>query len=697
MSPMGKSPKLYLSILIILIILTPGIIYLKLAKIISSYKIETLSFSVSNTKKETADIVLFDKEGRGNRHCKNISEILRKHSNNNETSNNSIQLLLDDVCSCTKNNNEGFSWNPSTLWTELKPRLRAALIKSVAISSRRGSMEEKMKSLQSNPLVLNWTTQILDVLSIYKLNKSIKVPSNPLVMERVLEVLLKRLHNPDKNPPLRIGIIGGSVTHGTGCGWNSLGLNLKGTRRVCPFPYPERLEHIINYIFMGEKYSGEKINKRNVVVVKNMAIAGTNSIVMRHLLEFNLWPDNESGPQDYDIIILSLGSNDGQGPFLPDMFTSEQKIIQILQNKRPCSDLPLVAMVEDNFMDATNTDHQTFRYHRDMVTASSWEGAMAISHGDILRDHLYHTNLSDTTIWNNNLHPGMEFHCGVALVLTWSLMNGLIKSCWDAKLMVEHDNPIEPRYGIPPPILEEKKNYTEYYTQWRTEQKERELICSQQHGFPQKTKGIKNSTTTGDNNTTQAVTNSQCAYSWLASKFNQATKQQVQHAVSSVATLIDGWVATGYPVKKPRRTFEATKKNASFTIQLENLRLSNINQMMIMYIKSYGNKWKNSQLLVEIYRGKNITATTINKINTGNDTVALSNNNTLILPTTIEWKVLSTVQLSGLHNSTTSVNYIEKIDLGNNLEKGDILQATFTLTDGAVFQINGLAVCNIVH
>lgn len=50
--------------------------------------------------------------------------------------------------------------------------------------------------------------------------------------------------------------------------------------------------------------------------------------------------------------------------------------------------------------------------------------------------------------------------------------------------------------------------------------------------------------------------------------------------------------------------------------------------------------------------------------------------------------------LTGFHNSTTSINYSNQVDLGDNLVVGSSVRATFTLTQGAKFQINGIAFCN---
>jgi hypothetical protein len=59
-----------------------------------------------------------------------------------------------------------------------------------------------------------------------------------------------------------------------------------------------------------------------------------------------------------------------------------------------------------------------------------------------------------------------------------------------------------------------------------------------------------------------------------------------------------------------------------------------------------------------------------------------------------EWFEMKRFELSGSHNATTSVNYSEQIDLGSKLQVGSSVRATFTVLQGAQFQVNGLALCH---
>jgi len=88
----------------------------------------------------------------------------------------------------------------------------------------------------------------------------------------------------------------------------------------------------------------------------------------------------------------------------------------------------------------------------------------------------------------------------------------------------------------------------------------------------------------------------------------------------------------------------------------------------LQYLKSYGPDWEDVRLDL-VVEGK------------------LDKNSE-------EWIELKKLELSGSHNSKTSVNYSEQIDLGSQLQVGSSVRATFTVVQGTQFQINGLALCH---
>jgi hypothetical protein len=89
--------------------------------------------------------------------------------------------------------------------------------------------------------------------------------------------------------------------------------------------------------------------------------------------------------------------------------------------------------------------------------------------------------------------------------------------------------------------------------------------------------------------------------------------------------------------------------------------------MMLLYLKSYGKDWENVRLSLLVEGSNN--------------------------PPSGDWGRLHETILEGFHDSKTSINYSYRIDLGDFLQAGGSIRATFTIISGGVFQVNGLAFC----
>ena len=67
----------------------------------------------------------------------------------------------------------------------------------------------------------------LKMLNSHRLKKAIKTRAHPFVMERVVEVILRRLADPIHNPPLKIAVFGGSVSCGRKSRRNKFGVGYR--------------------------------------------------------------------------------------------------------------------------------------------------------------------------------------------------------------------------------------------------------------------------------------------------------------------------------------------------------------------------------------------------------------------------------------------------------------------------------------
>ena len=93
-----------------------------------------------------------------------------------------------------------------------------------------------------------------------------------------------------------------------------------------------------------------------------------------------------------------------------------------------------------------------------------------------------------------------------------------------------------------------------------------------------------------------------------------------------------------------------------------------IQSITIFFMKSYGNRWKNSELQVKVFF---VPSTNIR------EQILLEERNIL-----------------GTHSKETSEMYTEEIILANPVDAGGILKLEASLVGGQTFKIMGVAVCS---
>ena len=432
-----------------------------------------------------------------------------------------------------------------SLWLQHKEQLRQATYES--ISEDCWNDPTAMRSFNDTAFD-DLFDRLYAALTPYRLHKSIKTEASPLVMEK--QQILSRRADPQQHPVVKIAVFGGSVTEGVESSKNRLGLPYQ-ERRWVSCSWPQKLQRLL-----------DRILGANVVLVKNYAVSSTTSDMAYSLLKFNLWPDPEHRPAEFDIVISAFSSNDGRA--LSEerglMHTSMQQFVRACQDLRPCSDLPLVIQLEDNMLDTFmgNNVMDGLLFSREMVETANWAGIMSLSYADAIRDFVYASDPSDTTLTEyNHCHPGLSFHTGVAWVVAWNLLNGMLSAC-DAPYMPEYNHP-EPRVGPSLPLLDEHLRSVAIASVWHQSKTDTTARCQAMHDDKE----------------------ASCPYSWVASRLHARTKEQVEATVRTVATHVDGWSGYGYQVRKPRRTWLGEGLFATFTIQLNNLTVP-INHLMIM-------------------------------------------------------------------------------------------------------------------
>jgi hypothetical protein len=302
-----------------------------------------------------------------------------------------------------------------------------------------------------------------------------------------------------------------------------------------------------------------------LVQVRNFAVGGSDSSIGAMSLEYNLFGTDMA---QMDIVISAYAANDLQSPIGLErdrIFEHMQQFHKTAKAQRPCSDLPLLIQLADVFEESLTAAttrggggsiRQSLRYSTEMLETTNWAGVYALSYPDVVRDVIYRNKFDTTLIEHGQLHPGLTFHTGIAWMIAYGLLDGSLLAC-DASVMMDHDK-AEPRMGISYPVLRNDLSPQDVPEIWNND-----TISLKQRCLLNQTSGPS------------------CEYLFMANRLGASTAEEVRSAIKQIATNIDGWDGVGYPVKKPRRTWQAMHENATFTIQLTNL-TNPINRMLVL-------------------------------------------------------------------------------------------------------------------
>jgi len=208
----------------------------------------------------------------------------------------------------------------------------------------------------SNPTDFQeWINSLFAFYTTDRLRRSVTFPVSLKTMQRVVEILDDAATPvvPNKNDgsnstvtsrPLRIMVVGGSVTAGHGCKENPLNLD-GGTKGNTPFKecaWPARWKNLINTVLF-DKESSE--NNKAVDVI-NIAVGGSTSDIGAMMLEYQLFPSDYPGVPD--VVVGAFAANNVQHPVSPKEKLHNLEIFINAAKHLDCQDgMPLVVDVDD--------------------------------------------------------------------------------------------------------------------------------------------------------------------------------------------------------------------------------------------------------------------------------------------------------------------------------------------------------------
>ena len=175
-----------------------------------------------------------------------------------------------------------------------------------------------------------------------------------------------------------------------------------------------------------------------------------------------------------------------------------------------------------------------------------------------------------------------------------------------------------------------------------------------------------------------ALDKSPCIVSWIATPggFDAGSIQQFMRQNSRTSGKpIDGWqteknMQEGWSNKIG---WVANKANATFTLQFDNIQ-KDVNVINIFFLRSYGEKWKDSGAKFTISRVTNDETKSADGDGDGTN-------------------ILLEDQISGVHNDTHSLTLSQELNLSDPIHKGESLSIRVDLVSGSTFKIMGMMVC----
>jgi hypothetical protein len=511
--------------------------------------------------------------------------------------------------------------------------------------------------LGKNSTMINFEKMEADYRKVHneftvpRLRKSLIRPMEGKELQKILEIIEKRLGDSVNNPPLEIMTFGGSVVQGWLSNihsWMQPGYegNIGPRKDMSDFGWPERLQEVLNkVVFRGQ----------DVVRVTNMATGGaTSDAVGAVALEYGLFPPNHPGP---DIVINAFGNNDMQ------LQGDDADSIRIMQDfieaakKMRCDGLPYIILYDD-FLGLGYTKpydlHYNMRYYRSVSQVSAWYNLMAVSYANAFR-HLVYSGIPDPDLpmlvhWGLDVHPGMVYHSTVPWVLIFNLLENMVNACHD--------------YGA-------SINHQPSYQELSMDQLPRLTSDLYLGDLPMK---VKENTAAYQQRCLNATSDgfAPCSpLSWVVNRVGGVFKpQELKRKMKQMSmSSFKDWDCEGHQRKgKDRPGWVASAANATFTVTIKDKDHAGLKYVTIISMKSYGTKWAGSRLRLTLW-------------DEGPDGKGPKSQ-------------VGLYEIEGFHNSTTSVLFPYKFPLdGDGIQKGNWLKATFDLIGGSTFRIQGILFC----
>jgi hypothetical protein len=513
------------------------------------------------------------------------------------------------------------------------------------------------------------------------------------------------LEDPLANDPVRIVVVGGSVTAGVASCANHVGLPDVPSPGNMRCAWPDRLGRVLNEVLFraggaarggggGDTAVPSNTNTTaEVFDVWNAAVPGFDSGMGAILFEYQLLEGlNSRRPH---VVISAYSPNDAKDADPVSLWlTGQQELVKSAHKLRPCDDdLPLIVLADDLYGDVQLEALEQTGF---LYKTASWYNLMGIMYSNVGR----HASVAH---WNGShhvdpmfgskfdVHLGTGFHIAMAWTVLFNFVDALYETCVD-----------DAETGVPPPsespdVTASSSPFREPNTKYRgrygpTHQVKREWeanVLAKERAC--NGSGKSSSGAYDDYPTTEPprFATNVCTYGWIMhTRSSIAHPWHVDEAMEPFLVEANGWRAKPVVKRKahptrfhPRTGWFGDSPNATFTLLLTNLTMATTS-LTVISMKSYGPEWANSTLQVRLTvtreqpRGGSGGAGQARRPGASSSSSSSS----------------QTFTIDGHHETRTSVHFAHKLPLPGGetpANPGDTIRADFRLVSGSMFKIKG--------
>lgn len=463
---------------------------------------------------------------------------------------------------------------------------------------------------------------------------------------------------------LRILVMGGSVAFGDLCNYVPGAGRFPQRKRQCS--WPTRIEFMLNRIFGGD-----------VVEVISATLGGTNSDAALSILQYDLVSP------EVDVVIHAYSTNDMHLYTLERASqlnvtmreriydTIEQFIRTVLTRCRPSKGPPpFVAVLDDYIGNEQSVIRDTALFSETLPWLANYYGILGLSYADAVRDIVYgdtkETWFSPAWIvrraYTKQIHPGMGMHVVTAWVLLYAALDSVLTWCGMPQLADGgNDNhlPYHPVDGLPVLYGNESQKFA-YREPRRTP-----------GGLPPRLYSdlslefVSDAWQNAEVKACNQTYENKCIFSWMSRmSTDMFSEKQVDERMNLHMLKNQGWQAVSD--FKKLGYVPVGGLHSKFTLRFNNISQP-IRSVMLTVMKSYGDKWANSQILVTAQVVKDRKPSHVR---------------------------LRRGQIEGFHGKNTSEQYTHTPYFPHVVAAGTDLRISVELVGGSTFKIMGMAVCS---